>query len=90
MIFCNNCIACMLNVKRNPIDGRRRLVDALRRHVLFRERDPCSFIVYGASIHEASFMFEKTLKDASPLNDYVELSDGKQVKVGSNPRLSHR
>lgn len=47
------------------------------------KEDPCSFIVYGASIHEASFMFEKTLKDASPLNDYVELSDGKQAKVGS-------
>ncbi|MFC4682443.1 MULTISPECIES: hypothetical protein [unclassified Exiguobacterium] len=28
-------------------------------------------------------MFERTLNEASPLNDYVELSDGKKVKVGS-------
>jgi hypothetical protein len=39
--------------------------------------------VYGGSIHEASSTFEKTLKVASPLNDFVNLSDGKQVKVGS-------
>ena len=43
----------------------------------------CSFIMYGGSIHEASSTFEKTLKVASPLNDFVNLSDGKQVKVGS-------
>lgn len=43
----------------------------------------CSFIIYGSTIHEATFMFEKTLKFARPLNDFVELSDGKQVRVGS-------
>ncbi|MCT4777069.1 MULTISPECIES: hypothetical protein [Exiguobacterium] len=43
----------------------------------------CSFVIYGGTIHEAAFTFEKTLKVASPLNDFVELSDGKQVKVGS-------
>lgn len=42
-----------------------------------------SFVIYGGSKHEAVLTFEKMLKDASPLNDYVNLSDGEQIKVGA-------
>lgn len=45
--------------------------------------DPFSFIVFGCSKHEAIHTFERTLQTASPLNDFVELSDGQKVKVGS-------
>ncbi|WP_404284473.1 hypothetical protein [Exiguobacterium aurantiacum] len=47
------------------------------------KEEPCVFTVYGESKQDAAFMFERTLNEASPLNDYVELSDGKKVKVGS-------
>lgn len=83
MIFCNNCIVRIKTVKINPFNGRRNRQMRYVVTCFLEKEEPCSFIVYGGSKHEAAFTFEKTLKEASPLNDYVELSDGKQVKVGS-------
>lgn len=43
----------------------------------------CSFKLEGDSIQEVSHTFEKTLQKANLPNDFVELHNGKRVKISS-------
>lgn len=43
----------------------------------------CSFKLEGDSIQDVSHAFEKTLREAKIPHDFVELRNGKRVKISS-------
>ncbi|MCT4781619.1 MULTISPECIES: hypothetical protein [Exiguobacterium] len=48
-----------------------------------REGQTVTFYAYGGTIFDVERTFKETLQTASPLNDFVELSDGWKIPIST-------